>query len=117
MGYLFILGAVLLNVVKGYASKKLAGQMRCIADNLDLSLIRNAFCVLIGALFILLANGADFTLEPIGIVICLIGGAAMSVNYVAWVMALKNDALVFASVANNANFIVAAVAGLVIFGE
>ena len=41
----------------------------------------------------------------------------MSLNYVAWVMALKTDALVFASVANNANFIVVAVAGLVIFHE
>ena len=79
--------------------------------------MRNFFCVLVGAGFILISGGADFSITPRGALICLIAGAVMSVNYVAWVMALKTDAIVFASVANNANFIVAAVGGMLFFSE
>ena len=117
MGYLLILFAVILNVVKAYASKKLSGKTEFIADNIDLSVMRNFFCVLVGASFIIFAGGADFSITPKGALICFIAGAVMSVNYVAWVMALKTDAIVFASVANNANFIVAAVGGMLFFSE
>ena len=117
MGYLLILGAVFLNIVKGYSSKKLSSKTEFVSDNLDLSIMRNFFCVLVGAGFILIGGGADFTITPRGALICLIAGAVMSVNYVAWVMALKTDAIIFASVANNANFIVAAVGGMLFFKE
>lgn len=106
-----------LNLVKAFASKKLSRRAECVADNIDLSILRNVFCVAVGALFIALANGADFSIPPLGILICLLSGAFMSVNYVAWVMALKTDAIVFASTANNANFIVVGVLGIFVFGE
>lgn len=117
LGYIFIFFAALLNIVKAYSSKKLSKRTECLADNIDLSILRNIFCVFVGALFILLTAGADFRITPVGILICALSGLVMSVNYVAWVMALKTDAIVFASVANNANFIVVAVAGIFVFDE
>ena len=117
MGYLLILGAALLNIVKAYSSKKLSRETECIRDNIDLSIMRNIFCVMVGALFILFTAGADFRLPWQGVIICLIAGAVMSVNYVAWVMALKSDAILFASTANNANFIVVAIFGIFVFKE
>lgn len=117
MGYLLIFFAVILNVVKAYASKKLSKRTECVADNIELSILRNIFCVAAGALFICLFADADFRIPWQGIVICLISGAVMAVNYVAWVMALKGDAILFASTANNANFIVVAVVGVFVFRE
>lgn len=117
MGYLLITLAMFLNLVKAFASKKLSRRAECVADNIDLSILRNLFCVAVGALFIAFANGADFSIPLRGILICVLAGAVMSVNYVAWVMALKTDAIVFASTANNANFIVVGALGILVFNE
>ena len=117
MGFLLIFGAVILNLVKAYSSKKLSKTTDCLVDNINLSVLRNLFCAILGAVFIFIFAGADFSMPWQGFLICVLAGAITSVNYIAWVMALKTDAIVFASTANNANFIVVGICGVLFFGE
>ena len=46
LSYLFILIIVLLNEIKGFASKRLSTKAKSVRDNIELSAVRNGFCVL-----------------------------------------------------------------------
>lgn len=116
MGLIYILLAAILNTVKGFCSKKVSGKLDCLADNIDLSLLRSVVCALLGALF-LLANGVMPHLPAKGWLICIVAGASISVNYAAWVLALRTDAYMFASAASSSGFIVTVLGGILLFGE
>ena len=117
LNYLFIFIIVFLNEIKGFASKKLSARAKRIRDNIELSFVRNAFCVLVGAISILTLENSDFSMPPLGIFISVISGVLTTVSYMAWVMALRGEAFMLASAVNNSNFIISATAGIIFFGE
>ncbi len=116
IGYLFIFITVLLNVSKGGCSKKISTKLSCTADNINLCFVRNLVCVVLGGAIIAF-SGTSLVLSANGILICILSGFSMTVNYIVWLMALKGDAYMLANTANNASFVIAAVCGVVIFGE
>ena len=116
MGYLLIFITALLNISKGACSKKISTKISCMAENINLCFIRNLVCVILGA-FIILFSGINPVLPLNGTLICLLSGVSMTVNYAVWLIALKSDAYMLANTANNASFVIAAVCGVVIFGE
>ena len=117
LSYLFIFIIVLLNEIKGFASKRLSAKAKSIRDNIELSAVRNGFCVLVGAFSILTLGNSDFTMPPLGLFISIISGALTTVSYMTWVMALRGEAFMLASAVNNSNFIISAAAGILFFGE
>ena len=116
MGYLFILITVVLNVSKGGFSKKVSAHLDCTADNINICLIRNLFCVAFSAI-ILLSASTSFSISPTGFAISAFSGISTTVNYIFWLMALKSDAYMLASTMSNSSFIIAAICGIVIFHE
>lgn len=117
MGYLFLLIAAFLNLTKSYCSKRISGRVDTLAETVDMTLVRNFLCAVIGALLILLTQKGDFSLPAAGWGICLVAGVAIGVNYIVWVLALKSGVYLFASAANSAGFIVAVLCGLLFFEE
>ncbi len=116
LGYLFILLTVILNLSKGGCSKKVSSHLSCMADNIDLCFVRNLVCVFVGAV-IVFCGGIGFSMPSAGWLICIFSAISMTVNYIVWLMALKGDAYMLVSTAINASFVIAAVCGVVIFGE
>lgn len=116
MGYLFILITVILNVLKGLCSKKVSLRLDGMSDNISLNLLRNSICVIIGGV-ILVFGGTGFAMPRMGWLICAVSGVFFSFNYIVWIIALKTDAYMFASAANNASFIISALCGIIFFGE
>ena len=117
LNYISIFVIVILNEIKGCASKKLSSRAKRIRDNIELSTVRNAFCVFVGAISILTLENSDFSMPPLGIFISVISGVLTTVSYMAWVMALRGEAFMLASAVNNSNFIISAIAGVILFGE
>lgn len=116
MGLVYILFATVLNTVKGYGSKKVSGKLTCFADNVNLSLLRSLVCALLGGIFLVI-GGTIPAIPAKGLLICTIAGAALSVNYVVWVLSLKTDAYMFASAASSSGFVVAVLGGILLLGE
>lgn len=116
MGYLFILITVILNVTKGLCSKKVSLKLNDMSDNINLNLLRNSICIIIGGALLAL-GGTSFAMPKMGWLICAISGIFFSFNYIVWIIALKTDAYMFGSAANNASFIISALCGIVFFGE
>lgn len=117
MGYIFLFIAALFNLTKSYCSKKISNGAETFLDVVDMALVRNALCMVIGALLIVLGKGGDFRLPATGWYICIAAGVAIGANYVAWVLSLRSGVYLFASTANSASFIVAVVCGIFFFDE
>lgn len=114
MGYIFIVITVIMNVIKGFFSKKVSLTTDELTDNINISLIRSAFCMIFGALFV---SKAAFEIPAKALVICAISGVFLALTYTFLLIALKTDAYMFASTANNSGFIVAVSCGVLFFGE
>ncbi len=116
MGYLYIFLTVLLKVSKGGCSKKVSSRLSGTLDSINLSLVRNFICVVIGAI-VVLSSGIGFEMPIVGWLICLLSGISMTANYIIWLMALKGSAYMLANTADTSSFIIAAVCGVAVFGE
>ena len=116
MGLVCILIATVLNTTKGYCSKRVSGKLTCFADNINLSFFRSLVCALLGGIFVAI-GGALPAMSAYGWLVCIIAGASLSVNYVAWVLALRTDAYMFASASSSAGFVVAVIGGILLLGE
>jgi drug/metabolite transporter (DMT)-like permease len=116
MGYIFIIITVILNVTKGLCSKKASLRLDGISDNINLNLLRNSICIIIGGAILALGT-TGFSMPKIGWIISIISGVFFSFNYIVWIIALKTDAYMFGSAANNASFIISALCGIIFFGE
>ena len=117
MGFVFVIIAVSVNMVKSYGSKRISGRMSDISTAVDVSLFRNLLCAALGAVIVASMGVNSFELPPIGWLICSVAGVAIGLNYVVWVLALKTGVYVFANAANTASFMVAAFCGTVFWGE
>lgn len=116
LGYLFIVLTVICNVSKGGVSKKATAKLNSLADNIDLSFLRNMLSVIIG-LVIIFASKTSFSMPANGWWICFASGISMSLNYIVWLLCLKTDAYMLATTASSSSFVIAAVSGVLIFGE
>ncbi len=117
MGFLYLAIATLLNLTKSYCSKKISDRVESVSDTVDMTMLRNGLCTVIGAVLILLIRGGDFRIPLTGLVVCILSGAVMGLNYVVWVLALKSGVYLLASASNSASFIIAALSGIFLFGE
>lgn len=117
MGYLFLLIAAIFNMTKSYGSKKISGRVSGFSETVDISLCRNLFCAVIGAVIIALNTPQAFSMPLKGWIICLVAGVAVGTSYVVWVLALKAGVYVFANATNTASFMVAVFFGIFVFGE
>lgn len=115
-GLIFVFAAVFMNAAKGFCSKKVSGRMTCLAETVDLNLIRNLICGLLGA-GILLFSRTDRMPDARGYAIILISGCSATVNYLVWILSLKTDAYMLVSAANSASFLIPALGGILLFGE
>lgn len=117
MGFLYLAVAALLNLTKSYCSKKISDRVETVSDTVDMTMLRNGLCAVIGAVLILLIRGGDFRMPPTGLAVCIVSGAVMGLNYVVWVLSLKSGVYLLASASNSASFIIAALSGIFLFGE
>lgn len=117
MGYLFLLIAAIFNMTKSYGSKKISRRVSGFAETVDISLCRNFFCAVIGAVIIALNDPKAFSMPLKGWLICLVAGVAVGTSYVVWVLALKAGVYVFANATNTASFMIAVFFGIFFFGE
>lgn len=117
IGFLFLLIAALLNLTKSYCSKRISGRVDGFSTTVDMTLVRNALCAVIGAAILSIIGGECFSLSPEGWLICSVSGVAVGANYIVWVLSLKSGVYLFASAANSASFILAAFCGMLFFGE
>ena len=117
MGFLFLLIAAMLNMTKSYCSKRISGRVDGFSTTVDMTLVRNALCAVIGAAILSIMGGDCFSLPPEGWLICLVSGVAVGANYIVWVLSLKSGVYLFASSANSASFILAAFCGMLFFDE
>lgn len=118
MGYIFILSAVLCNTVKGYASKRVSGDLKTVRENIIFNIARNAICCIFAFLFVLLRNAKGlFNITPQEVIICTVSGVAMAVFTCAWILALKTDAYMLVSACAASSFAVPCILGLVFLGE
>lgn len=116
IGFLFILITVILNVSKGGFSKKVSAHLDCTADNINVCLVRNIFCVAFSAI-ILFFSGTSFAISKTGFAISAFSAVSTTVNYIFWLISLKGDAYMLASTMSNSSFIIAAICGIVVFHE
>ena len=117
MAFVFLFLAAFLNLTKSYCSKRISGRVDGFSETVDMTMMRNLLCAVIGAL-ILLCMGIDrFSMSPIGWLICTVSGVAVGLNYIVWVLALKSGVYLLASASNSASFIVAALCGIIFFEE
>lgn len=117
MGFMFLFFAVLLNAVKSYCSKRISGHTETLSDTVDVTLVRNMLCAVLGAVFVLFFGQGSFVLPARGWLICLVAGVSIGVNYVVWVLSLKTEVYLFVSAANSASFLVAVLCGMMFFSE
>ena len=118
MGYFFILFAVLCNTVKGYASKRVSGDLQTVRKSISFNIARNAICCLFAFLFVLIENVKGlFNITPQETIICAVSGIAMAVFTCAWILALKTDAYMLVSACASASFSVPCIFGLAFLGE
>lgn len=117
MELLFIVLAALFNTTKSYCSKRISNRVETMADTVDMTVVRNGLCAVLGALIIAFSKSLDFTLPKEGFIICLVAGVAIGVNYIVWVLSLKSGVFMMASTVTSASFIVATVCGMLFFRE
>ena len=117
MGFLFVFIAVAFNMVKSYGSKSISKHTADISVAVDVSLLRNFLCALIGAAIVAVLGVDSFILPPIGLLICTTAGVAIGAGYVVWVLVLRTGVYVFANAANTASFIIPALCGLLFWKE
>ena len=117
MGYLLLLAATFLNIAKSYSTKRISGRVESFSETVDVSLFRNLLCALIGAVLVAAGGFESFCMPPLGWLICTVSGIAVGINYIVWVLALKSGVYMFASAVNSASFILAALCGILFFGE
>ena len=117
MGFIFILTAAFCNVAKGYGSKRISHCVNGLSATMDVAMLRNFLCAIIGAFIIAMSGFQNFTMPPIGWLICFIAGIAIGLNYVVWVMALRSGVYVLSNAANTASFIIATLCGAFFWKE
>ena len=117
MGFLFVFIAVAFNMVKSYGSKRISKRMEDLSVAVDVSLVRNTLCAVIGAVIVASMGLGSFTLPPIGWLICTTAGVSIGANYVVWVLVLRAGVYVFANAANTASFILPALCGVLFWEE
>lgn len=78
MGYIFIVLTVIMNVAKGFFSKKVSLTADELTDNINISLIRSAFCMIFGALFV---SKVAFEMPVKAFAICAISGVFLALTY------------------------------------
>ena len=117
MGYVLILAAAFFNIVKSYSTKRISGRVVGFSETVDITLFRNLLCALIGAVLVAVGGLDGFRMPPLGWLICTVSGFAVGLNYIFWVLALKSGVYMFASAVNSASFILAALGGILFFGE
>jgi drug/metabolite transporter (DMT)-like permease len=117
MAYIFLLTAILLNLVKSFCSKRISGRVSGLSDTVDVTLVRNILCALLGVMIIFMGGTEGFFMPPIGWIICTVSGIAIGANYVVWVLSLRSGVYLLTSTANSANFIVAVFCAVVFFKE
>lgn len=114
MGYLYLAGALLAGVSKGYCGKRASGLIRGYQDSILLNLIRMAFCIVI-SLGVLIAEGFDkLFLSPNTVPILLLGGVANGLFLINWLLAVRSSAYLLVDTALTFSIILP-IAGAVFF--
>lgn len=117
MGFVFLFLSAFFNLTKSYCSKRISGRVEGFSATVDMTLVRNVLCAVIGAVILAIMGTEAFALPPMGWLICLVAGIAIGTNYIVWVLSLKSGVYLLASTANSASFIVAALCGVLFFEE
>lgn len=97
IGYLFLCGALLCGVTKGYCGKKSSGTIRVTSDALLVNTLRMLLCILIGALLLTIQGGWS---APSGdtIWISALSGIFTAAFTVCWLLAVKQSAYMLVDV-------------------
>ena len=118
MGYLYLAFALTGGLVKGFSGKKISRDVAGFKDSIFVNLIRMVLCAVIGAVLLLLENGAEgFAISGNEIVICIASAVFMSTFCVAWMCAYQNEAYMFLSVFTMLGSIVTCMLGLFMYSE
>lgn len=97
IGYLFLCGALLCGVTKGYCGKKSSGTIRVTSDALLVNTLRMLLCILIGALLLTIQGGWSI---PHGdtLWISALSGTFTAAFTVCWLLAVKQSAYMLVDV-------------------
>lgn len=117
MGYIFVVITVIMNVTKGFCSKKISRNLKDFCDNVNVNILRNVLCTVFGVAFVFLMGHGNLGMPSEGFIICALSGALTAASYIVWLKALRTGVYMFASAANNSGFIIAVFCGVFLFGE
>ena len=98
-GYLFLCGALLAGVVKGYCGKKTSGVLTKTQDAILANLVRMLCCIAIGALIVTLAGGWKNGVWNVPtLLISALSGLATATFTVTWLLSVKRGAYMLVEV-------------------
>ena len=93
IGYLYLLGALLAGLSKGFCGKKLSGYTAGFGDAAFVNLLRMVFCVLIGAITLLGQGIIPFAAwDPYTLLCAALSGLTTAGFVVLWLVAVRTGA-------------------------
>lgn len=118
MGHIFIFISVFFNALKGFSSKKVSTKFKELQDVVNLNIIRNLLCFLIGIITVLISrNSLSFNFSPTEFLILLISGASMGFFVISWIFAIRSGAYMLVSACSSASFIIPCLISFLVLNE
>ncbi len=99
IGYLYILGALIAGLAKGFCGKKISNSINGFKDCVFINLVRMLFCAIISFAFVLFEwNFSSLQINGQNIGIYILSCLGMTVFCVCWMYAYKQNAYVFLNI-------------------
>ena len=98
MGYLYLVGAVLLGAMKGALGKKVSFQVKNSLDSLFFNFTRMLLCVACGAVMVVISGAGGFKADGLTIGLAVLNGVAQAVFVYNWIMAVRQGSYVMMDV-------------------
>ena len=118
MGYLLLSAALICGAVKGYCGKKTSNSVTTYFDAMTASLLRVAFCAVIGITLIIISGDYKGLLPDIQtMLICALSGISTSVMIITWLLAIRRGAYMLLDVFLMAGVILPIILGIFAFEE
>lgn len=99
MGYLFLIVASILGIIKGYCGKRVSTRISKTTDAIFSNLFRMLLCSAIGVISIIISDGfLTFNIGYTGLIISILSGISNAAFVVSWLFAVKYGAYMMVDV-------------------
>ncbi len=117
MGYLYLFLALIGGLIKGFAGKKISGDVHSLKDCIFVNFLRLLFCALFSLLF-MIADPAGFSFPALKeLPFYLFSGLCMAVFCVVFMFGYKTAAYMYLSVFGMLGAVLTGILGSLVYGE